>query len=323
MCHCIMNKIKIISLTLLGAILFTTTSFAFWIWTPESKTLINPKFSVKDSPEDQYEWAMKFYNAGDFKRAADEFVGLTQFYPDSDLAPEAQYYAGRSYEESAKYYFAYQNYQKTLDKYPYTKRMQDIIQREYNIAQIFEKKESPKLMELELSLSLDRAIEIYNNIVKNSPYGEYADQSLYNMAECYRRAKKYAQAIEAYDRLVKDYPDSKLAVEAKYQISYTKYESSLDPEYDQESTDKAIKDFKRISETSAAPKIAEEANKVFLELNDKKAESLLKIAEFYERQKQYRSAIMYYKDIIQKCPNSYVTEYVKAKIEILEGKVKE
>lgn len=113
-------KIKnyIVTICFILTALYVQSSYAFWVWTPDTKTAINPKFIVKDSPKEQFNWAMGFFKNNDFPRAADEFMRLTQYYPDSDLAPEAQYYAGRSYEEAGKYYFAFESYQKTVDNYP-------------------------------------------------------------------------------------------------------------------------------------------------------------------------------------------------------------
>ena len=299
------------------------TSYAFWVWTPKSKTMVNPKWASKDTPREQYDWAMQFYNTNDFKRAAEEFVRLTDSYPDSDLAPEAQYYAGRAYEELGKYYFAYKNYQKTLDDYPYTKRMEEIIGREYNIANIFQTEETPKLMELELSLSMDRAVEIYKKIVENAPFGTYADKSLYKMAECYRRMMKYKEAIDAYEKIIKDYPESKLVSEAKYQLAYTRYEASLAPEYDQESTEEALKEFKQIQKTTPVPAIAREAEKVLEELKIKKANSIMKIAEFYEKRGKYRSAMIYYKDVTGKFYGTAVSEEAQKRIDRLQKRIKD
>ena len=317
-----MKNTKIISLLLILLLSLSNNSYAFWLWTPKDKTFLNPKFAVKDTPKEQYDWAMHFYKLNDFQRAADEFVRLTEAYPDSDYSPEAQYYAGRSYEELGKYYFAFKNYQKTVENYPYTKRMEEIQSRLYTIANIFQDEETPKLMQLELTITLDRAVEVYKKIIENSPFDKNADKALYKMAECYRRMMKYKEAIEAYKKLITDYPESELVPEAKYQLAYTKYEASLDPEYDQESTEAALKEFKEISKTTAVPSIAAEAEKVMSDLRIRKANSALKVAEFYERQKKYRSAVIYYKDVVAKFPDTEAASYANEKIELLKLRVK-
>ncbi len=316
------NSFCILLVVFLALVMVTDHSHAFWLWTPKTKKMENPKYAVKDSPRDQYDWAMRFYDNNDFKRAAEEFVRLTQHYPDSDIAPEAQYYAGRSYEEIGKYWFAYENYQKTVDNYPYTRRMDEIIEREYNLAGLFKEKGEPKLMDLELSISLDRAIIIYGKVVENAPFGPLADKALFAQADCYRRIRKYDGAVDAYEKIVNDYPESRLGTEARYQLAYTKYEASLDPEYDQESTEQALEDFERIKKTTPVPSIATEAGKVLDELKTKKAESTMKIAVFYERQKKYKAAIIYYQDVAGKFPDTEAAKVAREKISKLEQRIK-
>ena len=317
-----MRKTFILILLAASFIYSASIAEAFWVWTPKTKTMINPKLAVKDSPREQFDWAMRFYRENDFKRASEEFLKLTAYYADSDLAPDAQYYAARSYEEEGKYLFAYQNYQKAIDNYPYTRRMEDIIRREYNIANIFESQETAKIMELELSTSMDRAAMIYKQIVKNAPFSSYADKSLYKLGDVSRRMMKYPDAIEAYERLLNDYPDSDLVPEAKYQLAYTRYEASLAPEYDQESTDEALREFKQISKTASAPAMAEEAAGMMMELKKKKADSTLKIAQFYDRQGKKASAIMYYKDVVAKFSGTDAAKEAEERLTKLEKKVK-
>ncbi len=312
----------LISIALAAGILVSNTCYAFWIWTPKEKTIVNPKFVVKDTPQEQFEWAMKFYRSGDFKRAADEFIRLTKYYPDAEEAPEAQYFAGRSFEEEGKYYFAFLNYQKTVDNYPYTKRLEEINEREFNIGKIMQSEESPKLMDLELSLALDRSITIFNKVVDNSPFGPYSDKALFQLAISARKLHRYPDAIDAYDRIINDYPDSKLVPEARYELAYTRYEASLSPEYDQESTDKALREFKQISENTPVPSVSKEAESVLDELREKKADSMMKIAEFYERRKKYGSAVIYYKDIIGKFPDTAAADTARGRVQKLKGKIK-
>ena len=285
--------------------------------------MVNPKYAVKDSPREQWDWAMRFYKDSDFKRAAEEFERLCNNYPDSELAPEAQYYAARSYEEQGKYLFAFENYQKTVENYPYTRRMDEILQRQFNIANIFENKDTAKLMDLELSLSMDRAAEMYGKIVDNSPFGRYAEKALFQQADVYRRMKKYDLAAGSYERIINDYPDSSLVDEAKYQLAYTRYEASLDPEYDQEGTDEALREFKQISKHTPVPSIQKEAEKAMNDLKNRKAASTMKVAQFYEKQHKYKSAVLYYDLIVTKFPESDSAKLAEEKIKVLKKRIKD
>ena len=314
--------IFVLFILLIFLISFVNISSAFWIWTPKDKAFVDPKKAPKDTPHEQYDAAMRAYDAKDFQRAADEFGKLVKAYKDSELAPEAQYYAGRSYEELGKYWFAFQEYQKTAENYPFTVRLEEIVEREYRIGNIFQAKANPKLMDFELSLSLERSTEVYKKVVENNPFGRYADKALYKMAESYRRLKKYNEAMEAYEKIINDYPDSKFSPESKYQLAYTVYEASRDPEYDQEGTDEALSKFKKIAATTPIPSIAEEADKAMKHLENKKADSMLRIAEFYERRGKYISALLYCEDIVKGYPKTEAARIAELKIEYLHLKAR-
>ena len=56
-----MKKLYIIIIVLIYSCAAMQESYAFWIWTPKSNKFVNPKHVAKDTPEEQYEWAMKFF----------------------------------------------------------------------------------------------------------------------------------------------------------------------------------------------------------------------------------------------------------------------
>ena len=127
---------------LVGILSFTNLSYAYWIWTPDTKKFVNPKYAVKDSPKEQFDWAMSFYNAKDFQRATTEFEKLAKQYEFSDYASKAQYHVALCYENLQKYYTAFENYQKAIDNFPHIENMDEIVAREYNIANMLAEKET-------------------------------------------------------------------------------------------------------------------------------------------------------------------------------------
>jgi len=114
---------------------FAQSASAFWIWTPQSKKWTNPKYAPKESPQEQLAFAKSYYDAEDYETAMREFNKLIKHYPDAVETPEAQFYAGLCLEEMGKYYEAYQAYQKVIAKYPFSTRTQDVLEREYILAQ--------------------------------------------------------------------------------------------------------------------------------------------------------------------------------------------
>ena len=282
---------------------------AFWLWFPKTKKLINPKHAAKDTPEEQYKWAMRFFKKKEYARAAEEFTLLTAHFKDSDLAPEAQYYAGRSYEEAGKPYPAFTAYQKTIDSYPFTKRIDEIIEREYNLGRDLYKKHSGKLMGKELMTDLDRAGEIFKIVRENAPFGIYADKAQFMLGQCHKKSEQYNEAIDAFQLLVDEYAKSNLVEKAKYEVAQCTYLASLKSDYDQELTDEAIEEFKRVAASQTGGVLTEDAKAAVSLLENKKAKSLFKTAQFYEKQKHYKSAVIYYKEIIKKYPESSFSNF--------------
>ena len=277
---------------------------AFWIWTPKTKKLVNPKYAPKDTPEKQFKWAMKFFEEKDYKRSAEEFARLTIHFKESELAPEAQYYAGLSYEKAGKPYPAFLAYQKTIDLYPFTKRIDEVIEKEYNLGNELYKKHEGVLMGKEIMTDLDRAAEIFTKVRENAPFGEYADQAQFMVGECYKKSEQYGEATKTFQKLVEEYPRSKLVEKARYEVAQCTYLATLKPDYDQELTDEAIKEFKKIAEREKGLALSEDAKKAIALLEKRKAESLFNTAKFYERQKHYKSAAIYYKEILKQYPKT-------------------
>jgi outer membrane assembly lipoprotein YfiO len=308
-----------VTLLSLSAAFLATPASAYWIWTPETKKFINPKYAVKDTPKEQFDWAMSFYDSKDYKRAAVEFEKLAKHFEFSEYASRAQFYAGRSYDSMNKYYIAFQAYQKAIDNFPHTDNMDDIIQREFEIAQIYAEKKNPKVLGADIMTSNERAIEIYRKVVENAPFGKLADQAQFRMAEVMKRDGRYEEATLAFQKIIDDYPDSSFADKAQYEVAQCAYKASLQPAYDVGPTDRALKIFEDYASASKDEKLSKEALDTMKRLKDKAAEKSMMTARFYEGQRHPVSAIIYYQDVIDRFPESSSAPEAKAKIEALQA----
>jgi outer membrane protein assembly factor BamD len=318
-----MNKFlhRMMAIACLVFFCLTDTAAAYWIWTPATKKFINPKYASKDSPKEQFDWAMSFYDAKDYKRAAVEFEKLVKHYEYSEHASKAQYYVGLCYEQMGKYYAAFQNYQKAVENFPHIENIDEVIEREYNIANLYSAKDNPKVLGTDIMTATDRAVEIYKKVVENAPYGRLADKALFNMGSTLKKADRYDEAVEAFQKIVDDYKESDLAARAQYEAAYCAYRSSLKPAYAAEPTEKAIKAFEDFSKETTDKQLTEEADATLRRLKDKAAEKLVMTAEFYERIGQHQSAVVYYKEVLEKYPQGAFAEKAAGKIEELEKKI--
>ena len=69
-------------------------------------------------PGELYDLALRDYQRGDYDVAVRQFTQYIEYFPDSDLADDAQFYIGDSYYTQSLYTPALDAYEKLLDTYP-------------------------------------------------------------------------------------------------------------------------------------------------------------------------------------------------------------
>lgn len=307
---------KKVIFTFCAWLILSQTSWGYWIWTPESKKWTNPKYAPKESPQEQINFAKGYYEAKDYKTAYDELKKLVKYYPDAIEAPEAQYYMGLCLEEMGKYYEAYRAYQKIIDKYPFSKRTDDVLKQEYIVAQ--------KLLDYrEKIIGIDftgeaAAIEVFRKIIDNAPYGVYAAASQYKIGLTSKSRGYFNEAMEEFRKVVDNYSNSEWAEPAKFQIAICAARSSLDAPYDQTMTQEARDKFKEFVRMHPDAEISQQAEQRIDELKDKEAESNFTIGQFYEKQKAHDSAKVYYKYVIKTFPKTPWAQKSLERIQALE-----
>ena len=270
-----------------------TTAFAYWIWTPQTGRWINPKYSVKGSPAEQLEFAKRLFDVKEYKKAEQEFLKLIHYYRKSKEAAEAQYYIARCMEDANRPYQAFLAYQKVIDKYPFSERQGEIVERQYQIG--------AKLLESAKSTFWDvvsgkeyNVVEVFKKVVENAPYGKYAAVSQYKMGLFLKNSGMYPEARAEFEKVVNEYPQSEWVKAAKYQIALCDAKAAPKPAYDQSTTKDAVAEFQDFVKAYPDADLSSKAQKHIQYLREKEAENNFNIAQFYEKQKAYSSAKIYY-----------------------------
>jgi outer membrane protein assembly factor BamD len=292
---------------------------AYWIWTPKTSQWINPKTAVKPTPKEQLDFALSFFNEKKYEEAKNEFAKLVRYYPKSFEASEAQYYLGLAEELRGNLYEAYLAYQRVIDKYPFSERIQEIIEREYKIGEAFMSGEKRKALGMPLPVE-NPAIEIFSKVVENSTYGPLAAKAQYKLGLVLKGLVRYYEAEEAFNKVISSYPDSEWATASKFQIASCRAAVSRGPEYDQGAAREAKDKFEEFAKEHPDAVLSRDAEKNIEQLQEKEAQSSYNIAKFYEKQKQYQAAGIYYQDIIDRYPNSVWAAKALERTRVLEKK---
>lgn len=278
---------------------------------------MNPKTLPKDNPKDQFAYAKVILDNGKYEDAKKEFQKLLKTYPKSAEAAESQYYLGQIEERQGKLYEAFQAYQKVVDKYPFSERIQEIIELEYKIAEKFMGGEKRKTMGVALPVE-NPAIEIFGKVVENSTYGPLAPKAQYKLGLVLKGLMRYYEAEEEFNKVVSRYPDSEWAAAAKFQIASCRAGLSKGFAYDQGSAQEAKEKFEQFVKEHPDAVLSLDAEKNIGQIQDKEAEASYNIAVFYEKQKAWDAAKIYYNTIISDYPHTAWAPKAAAKLQMME-----
>jgi outer membrane protein assembly factor BamD len=297
--------------------LFLGNAYSYWIWTPKTGKWSNPKAAAKSNPQEQFAFAKNFFDLKKYDEARQEFQKLLKAYPKSFEASESQYYLGLIEEAQGKLYEAYKAYQKVIDKYPFSERIKEIVEREYKIAEEFMSGQERKVMGVVLPVE-NPSIEILNKVIENSTYGPLAPKAQYKLGLVLKGLLRYYEAEEAFNKVVSNYPDSEWVRPAQFQIASCRAALSRGPDYDQGAAEEAKEKFEDFLQEHPEAVLSKEAEKNIGQLKEKEAEGNYNIAVFYEKQKANDAAKIYYNDIITNYPQSNWAAKALERLQLME-----
>ncbi|MDD5261142.1 MAG: outer membrane protein assembly factor BamD [Methylacidiphilales bacterium] len=254
-----------------------------------------------------------------YKDALDAYRSIVRRWPLSSAAGEAQFKVGFMLEKRAEFWAAYKAYQKVVEKYPGSQFFDLAIERQFSIGNLYLAGEPQKVWKIPLLPSMDKTVEIFETVIKNAPYGTYAPQAHFKIGLAREQQKKWSDAIASYNKLIDKYPGSDLASDAQYQIGYAWYQASSQPDYDQSAAQKSIEAFQDFLVRYPNSEKVDQARIYMTELDGRRVQGSFNIAQFYEKQKNYKAAIIYYNDVVQQGPNSPQATEAKQKLDFLKS----
>ncbi|MBI4341017.1 MAG: outer membrane protein assembly factor BamD [Candidatus Omnitrophica bacterium] len=295
---------------------------AAWVWSPQTGW-VGPSGAVKDTPEEQLAFATAFFERKEYDRAIKEFKKLLKAYKEAREAPEAQYYLGRCFEEHGDYYRAFKEYRKTVQTYPSSKRFEEILEREYQLANYFLAGKKRKLLgKFTILPARDKAVEIFQAIVDDGPFSEYGQLAQYKLGLAHMALGDYEAAVTAFEGVISRYPDSPLVDDARFQIAQASLKGTFQAGYDQSPTDLAIRELTAFVKEYPESELAPEAGTRLVRLKERRAEHEYQVAQFYERRQRVTSAAIYYETIAQEFPETAWGPKAAARLQVLQPSAK-
>ena len=231
-------------------------------------------------------------------------------YPNSIFAPEAYFQMGELYLEMNMFSDAYKCCETILKNYSDYPKFNLVIGLEYKVAQKIQSGATPYLWGwLPWFSDYNEAIKIYESVVSNAPFSDYAPMALMNISIVAQELDRPELSIDALDRLINTYPQSMFTPDAYLQMAKTYRDMSAGADYDQASVIKAkdfYQDFMILFPDNPEISTAEAGYEVML---DTHARSRLNMGDFYYYYRDnFKAASIFYNETITVAPKSLAAE---------------
>lgn len=275
--------------------------------------------------QEQFERAQALENSGDVDKAIKAYQVFVKKFAYSSHVSQAQWKIAELTEKTGNDNKAFDAYDAYIKKYPRGENFDKAVEAQFNIATRYLNGEKVKyLVGLKAAASVSRAQKMFETIIENASYSKYAPLSQFDVGQALEKQDKIPEAIAAYQTVQTKYPNDPIAADAQYQIGYvymkqSRAEGVYDPGAGNKARD-AFEDFiARYPDSEKVPQ-AQENIKM---LSGRETKGAYEIAKFYDKQKKYKAAVIYYNDVIQQEPGTPESEAAKARIEVLKGLVGE
>jgi outer membrane protein assembly factor BamD len=260
---------------------------------------------------------------GDYKKAIGAYKGLVRKFPTSGAAPQCLMKLGDLYQKLGDNDKAYEAYKKYIAVYPRGTQFDQAVAGEFAIGKAYLEGARKRVMGLPTLSSMARAQEIFEQIIKDAPYSKYAPLAQFNIGLAMQKQEKYSEAVAAYQVVISKYSNDPVAADAQYQIAYTFMDQSRDGAYNQQARNKAREGFEDfIARYPQSEKVAQ-AKENLKTLQGTETSGSLGVAKFYDKQKNYKAAVIYYNQVLKEQPGSAQADAAKARIEALKTLVGE
>ena len=258
--------------------------------------------------KDQLEVAQNAFNKKDYSLALKAARRTVHQWPFSDpYAQRAQYLMARCFEARHEDERAFKAYQDMLVHYPKAENYDDILKRQFLIANRFLGGQWFRIWGyVPFFPSMDKTIKLYEQIVKNGAYSDIAPQAQLNigLAQEKRLIKDYPAAAQAYEKAADRYHDQNTGVDGLYRAGVAYHKQAKTAEYDQSIAAQAISTFTDFLALHPQDGRVPEAQKLIESLKTEQARGSFDIAKYYERHHRWEAAKIYYNDAYGKDPNS-------------------
>jgi len=258
---------------------------------------------------------------GDIGGAIKAYRTIVKKHPHDTLAGGSAYRLGQLLEQTHKYLPAADAYAVLCEKYSKSEHFEDAVTALFRIGEMYLTGQKTKILGITIKSGLEQAADIFTMIIRTAPYDKYTARAQFDLGRAREKQGQNEAAIAAYQAVVEKFPDDPIAVDAQYQIGYIWSKASTSGTYDPAAATKSKTAFEDFLARYPNSEKASQAKQNLKKMEHKQSSTAYDIAKFYDKQKQYRAAAIYYNEVIRTQPGSTEGEKAKKRISELRAKV--
>ena len=248
--------------------------------------------------------------AGSTSRAVTTYREIVKKYPVSKSAASAQFRIAQLLEESGNLSRAFDAYKAFVEGYPQAPEFDQAANAQLAIADDFMKRKR-----------YERADEMYRALLGSAPYAKFAPAAQFKLGQSLESRKEYEQAIAAYQVVLDRYATSDYADDALYQIGFVQLSEAQSRSQDLSAAIDAKNTFEEFLMEYPDSEKAAQARDNLDRMSGRESTDLFSIAQFYDRNNNYRAAVIYYADLVRRQPDSEKAKAANERIEEIRAEV--
>ncbi|PYJ23408.1 MAG: hypothetical protein DME92_01105 [Verrucomicrobia bacterium] len=256
---------------------------------------------------------------GNIKRAIGAYKSLVRRHPKDKLAPSALYRSAQLQEQLHLYTPASNSFLQLVERYPSSPHFDESIEGQFRVGEIYLNGKKLRVLGIPLASALDRAVTIFANVVRTAPYGRYTARAQFDIGLAREKQGANDAALQAYQAVVDKFPNEPLAVDAQYQIGYIWFTAAQTGTKDAAAAANAKTAFQDFLFHYPKSEKAAQARANLDILEHKQTANSYKVAKFYDKQKYYRAAVIYYNEVIRQQPGSEESNEAKKRKHMAGG----
>lgn len=254
--------------------------------------------------------ARDYEASGDNNRAASVYRTVVKRFAVSPSAPAAQFRLAELIEQGGNKNRAFDAYKKLLQDYPQSREFDKAAAAQLAIADEFMQRRR-----------YERAEEMYRDILATAPYAKFAPAAQFKLGQSLENRDEYEKAIAAYQVIIDRYGSSDYADDALYQIGYVQLSEALSRSKDLSAAIDAKNTFEEFLMEYPNSEKASQARDNLQRMTGREASDIMSIAKFYDRNNNYRAAVIYYSDLVRRQPGSEDAKTANERIEEIRATV--